>query len=108
MIDVGGLHAYRARLDRDRSRYFVDWMAEAGVRDACWVTLADTTDALIVLGPEPAEGAVAEVLRRGVSALDGLTFTKPEREDLLKNFYEIGALAGMDAVEEWAEGWRSW
>jgi len=111
MIDIDGLHAYRAKLDRDKASTLVDWPIPPETREACWRVLAETVDGLIALGPDAPDAASADVLRRGVVAYDDLNdgfLTKPEREDLCRVLYEIGALAGMDAGDEWVEAWRGW
>lgn len=110
-MDINALTEYRKRLTDDKDSYFSDWPVKPEQREACWLNLARTVDALIALGPGGTAEDASVILRGCVEQyndLDDGFILSMEREDLSSILYEIGEFCGLDSEDEWVDEWREW
>jgi hypothetical protein len=110
-MKTAALRKYRKRLTDEKDAYFTDWPITPEQREACWLALAETVDALVALGPKGSVEDATEALRRCVERYNDLDegfICTIEREELCDILHELGDLCGLDSAEDWLDEWRDW
>lgn len=110
-MKTASLREYRKRLTDEKDSYFGEWPITSEQREACRLTLVQTVDALIALGPRGSVEDATGVLRRCVeryNELDEGFICTIEREELCDILYELGDFCRLDSKEDWVDGWREW